>query len=117
MKLPMTFAALAAGALLAGCATFTPTQKDAFLDDEGNILVAEYGAFSREYTYKIKSPMNGAELECRDKRAVRITLPDPDGRTLTFLICQKVSPKGTMYKTKDGQWLYWTIGLDSRLYL
>ena len=121
MKPCTTLAALAALALAAGCASFRSTQKDAFVDDDGNILVVEYGSLSRSYAYKLVSPINGAEVECTDNRAVRVTLPDetgaPNGETMTLRICQNDSPKGTTYATKDGKWKYWTIGYMSRLYL
>ncbi len=104
-----------AAVLLAGCASFRPMQKDAFVDEEGNILVVEYGVSSRPYTYTMVSPMNGAELECTDTKMVRLTLPD--GKRLVCYICQNVSPKGTMYETRDKKWKYLTIGLASRIYL
>ena len=107
MKPCTTLAALAALALAAGCASFRSTQKDAFVDDDGNILVVEYGSLSRSYAYKLVSPINGAEVECTDNRAVRVTLPDetgaPNGETMTLRICQNDSPKGTTYATKDGK--------------
>ena len=114
-------ASLLAAAALAGCSTFRPAQKDAFVDGDGNVMIAEYGSLSKPYTYMIVSPMNGVALECKDRRIVRVTLPSadgtPTGERLTFRICQNDSPKGTMYETKDKKWKYLTIGLKTRLYL
>ncbi len=104
-----------AAALLAGCTSFRPTQKDAFVDGNGEVLLVEYGEASRPYTYTLVSPMNGAELECTDTKMVRLTMPN--GKRLLCYICQNVSPKGTMYETRDKKWKYLTIGLASRLYI
>ncbi len=104
-----------AAALLAGCASFRPFQKDAFIDDEGNILVVEYGVSSKPYTYTMVSPMNGVEIECTDTKMVRATLPSKE--RIVCYICQNNSPKGTMYMTRDRKWKYLTVGLASRLYL
>lgn len=119
MKTTTLSAALAAAAcaLLAGCASFRPAMEDSFIDGEGNILHVVYGERSRPYTYKIVSPMNGAELDCTDTKMVRITLPAPNLRVIDGYICQNDSPKGTMYETKDRKWKFLTIGIRSRLYL
>jgi len=104
-------------ALLAGCASFRPLQVDYFLDDDGNVMEVEYGESSKPYTYKMVSPMNGAEVECTETKLVRIKLPEPSTETLLCYICQNESPKGTMYATRDGKWKFLTIGIASRLYL
>lgn len=117
MKLNIAFAALAAAALVAGCSTYRPQMKDAFVDNDGNVMVVEYGELSKPYKYKIVSPMNGVELECTDRKLLKITLPEPNGSTLAFYICQNDSPKGTMYATRDDKWKFITIGVQCRLYL
>ena len=116
MRSTAIFAAAAALAC-AGCATFRGTQKDAFIDDEGNILRVEYGVSSREYTYKLVSPMNGAEIDGHDVKMVRVLTPEPENDKLTFYICQNPSPKGTMYETKDKKWKFLTVGIWCALYL
>ena len=77
MKTNTLLSALAAAAcaLCAGCASFRLAMEDSFIDGEGNILHVKYGERSRPYTYKIVSPMNGAELECTDKKMVRTPPP------------------------------------------
>lgn len=119
MKTKTLIPALAAVAcaLCAGCASFRQAMEDSFIDGEGNILHVRYGERSRPYTYKIVSPINGAELECTDTKMVRITLPAPNLSVIDGYICQNDSPKGTMYATKDKKWKYLTIGIRSRLYL
>ena len=101
--------------LAAGCTSFRPTQTDAFIDDDGNIMTVEYGNASKPYTYKMVSPMNGAEIECKDTKMVRVRLPSKE--TIMCRICQNTSPKGTMYSTSDSKWKYLTVGLACRLYL
>lgn len=98
-----------------GCVSFRPTQKDAFIDGDGNVMVVEYGMASKPYTYKMVSPMNGAEIECKDTKMVRVTLPSKEA--IVCRICQNSAPKGTMYATSDSKWKFWTVGLMSRLYL
>ncbi len=109
----LSFICLAA--VLSGCASFQSIQSDAFVDDDGNILVAEYGVSSKPYTYTMVSPMNGAKVACTDTKMVRATLPS--GERIVCYICQNDSPKGTMYATRDQKWKYLTIGLACRLYL
>lgn len=104
-------------ALLSGCASFRVQQTDYFIDDDGNVMMVEYGESSRPYTYKMVSPMNGVEVECKDTKLVRVKLPEPSDETLLCYICQNESPKGTMYATRDNKWKYLTIGIASRLYL
>ncbi|MGN0854926.1 MAG: hypothetical protein ACI4R9_05325 [Kiritimatiellia bacterium] len=98
-----------------GCASFRLMQTDAFVDDQGNAIVVEYGECSKPYTYRIQSPANGNTLECQDTKMVRVRLPSD--KVIVCRVCQNESPKGTMYATKDGKWKYLTIGLASRIYL
>jgi len=112
-----TLIAIAAAAALAGCTSFRPTRNDSFVDKDGLVLGAVYGESSKPYTYKMVSPINGAEMEGEDTKMVRLTLPPPSEEVLTCYICQNESPKGTMYATKDMKWKYLTIGIASRLYL
>ena len=81
MKMKTLSAALAAAAcaLLAGCASFRTAMEDSFIDGEGNILHVVYGERSRPYTYTIVSPMNGAELECKETKMVRIPAAEAYG--------------------------------------
>ncbi len=102
---------------MAGCASFQPTQKFSFVDDNGLVLKAEYGVSSEPYHYPMVSPMNGVEVECTDTKMVKITLPPPNNEVLTCYICQNLLGKGTMYGTKDGKWKYATTGLYCRLYV
>ena len=99
----------------AGCTSFRKTQTDAFVDEDGNAIVVEYGESPTPYTYQIKSPMNGNVLDCQDTKLVRVTLPS--GETIVCRVCQNDSPKGTMYMTRDEKWKFLTIGLASRVYL
>lgn len=101
----------------AGCNSFHAMQEDAFIDDDGNVLMARYGELKKPYTYEIVSPVNGRTLPCQDKKMVQVRLPDPNGSWIDCYICQNSFPKGTMYGTRDGMWKYLTIGLGCRLYL
>ena len=117
MKHTMTFAVFAAAALVAGCATFKPTMKELFVDDKGNVMTVEYGDRSRKYEYEMVSPMNGVVVKSTATKMVRVTTPEPENEVLDFYLCQNVSPKGTMYSTRNEKWKFLTIGTASQLYL
>jgi len=104
----------AAVAALQGCATFNRASIDAFVDDNGRVLVVEYGTRSRPYTYYIVSPMNGNRLECQDDKMVKLEMPD--GSRHVCYICQNQIPKGTMYSTRDDEIKFLTIGIECRVY-
>ena len=104
----------AAIAALQGCATFNRANVNAFVDDNGRVLMVEYGTRSRPYTYYIVSPMNGNRLECQDDKMVKLEMPD--GSRHVCYICQNEIPKGTMYSTRDKEIRFLTIGLQSRVY-
>ena len=101
-------------AALQGCATFNRASVNAFVDDNGRVLVVEYGTRSRPYTYYIVSPMNGNRLECHDDKMVKLEMPD--GSRHVCYICQNEIQKGTMYSTRDNEVRYLTIGFQSRVY-
>ena len=104
----------AAIAALQGCATFNRASVNAFVDDNGRVLMVEYGTRSRPYTYYIVSPVNGNRLECHDDKMVKLEMPD--GSRYVCYICQNEIPKGTMYSTRDNEIRYLTIGFQSRVY-
>ncbi len=110
-------------ALAAGCTTFREQQVDAYVDDDGRVLVVRFGELSRSYTYEMVSPANGAVIEGRDRRVFKLELPDnldingSYSKSVTCRICQAIVRKGTMYMSVDQDWLFWTIGTKSRVYL
>ncbi len=109
--------------LLAGCALYHEKQVDMFVDEEGRSLIVHFGELSRSYTYEVVSPVNGVSLESKDNRVVKLNLPDDldidrsYSKSITCRICQSIAMKGTMYLSTDKEWLFWTIGTMSRVYL
>ena len=100
--------------LLAGCASFRRTQRDMFIDDDGYLVHVEYGERSSPHRYKMVSPMNGRSIDCESKLMVRVQLPDE--KWITCYFCQNDFTYGTMYSTDDGDWKYFTTGLECAVF-
>jgi hypothetical protein len=109
MKRTSAFLALAA-LCLAGCNTFTLSQVDSFIDEDGNLVRVEYGSLKRPRKYTVVSPANGREIECQSALMVRMRLPD--GVTVPCYYTQNDFAYGTMYKSADSVWKYFTTGLE-----
>ena len=73
----MTFATVAVLAL-AGCATFTRSQTNLFVDEDGNCISVDYGTRSKDHVFKMISPGNGQPMEFSSPLMVKITLPNGD---------------------------------------
>ena len=117
MRTVRTVALAFAFAALAGCNTFTCSQTDSFIDDQGNVLHVEYGELKKPYTYTMTSPSNGKTIDGTSTRLVRIELPAPSREWIEARTCQCPFRYGTMYETVDRKWRYFTTGLESAVYL
>lgn len=100
--------------LLAGCATFKETDVSSFVDDAGFLIRVRYGERSRPHTYEIVSPTNGKSLACESKMMVKIVLPN--GEKATCYYAQNDFSYGTMYKSDDGHWKFFTTGLEAAIF-
>ena len=107
----------AASAILAGCNTFTVTQTNAFVDDDGNVLTVRYGHLESERTTTVRNPLTRKDVEMSSRLAVSLTLPEPNGSELMAYQCMNFLPSGTMYGTDDGKWLFLANGITSAVYL
>lgn len=114
MKYRLAFCGLLAS-LLAGCASFTPTHTNVFLNEEGFVVGVENGTRSKDHVFKVVSPGNGKEVEFASSLMVRVTLPDGD-RIVCYQTLNDKFPIGTMYMTDDKEWIYITNGLMCRIY-
>lgn len=105
---------LALGALLVGCHTYDIVQSNVFSDDDGNVVVIDYGRSEKPHVNTFVSPANGETLEFKSTLVVAVTLPD--GKHLTAWQCMNFQHSGTMYKTDDEKWLVHVNGFSAMLY-
>ena len=109
-----SFAALAAALLLAGCQSYTLDQQNIFADDDGNVVVVDYGRSKSEHTNTFRSPATGKEMEFHSKLVVKVQLPDGD--TIKAWQCMNFLPRGTMYMTDDEEWKVLLYGFSLVIY-
>ena len=102
-------AALAA----AGCTSFTPLQTSMFTDEEGNIVVVDYGRDLKDHESKFTAP-SGKVMTMKSKLKVRVTLPD--GTDFLAWECMNPLPSGTMYRTSNEKWMYHANGISCRVF-
>ena len=103
-----------AAALMAGCQSYTIVQKNVFVDEDGNVVVVEYGRSEREHVNTFKAPATGKEMEFRSKLVVRAELPD--GTRFTAWQCMNFLVRGTMYKTDNERWMLLADGFSCVVY-
>lgn len=99
--------------LLAGCSTFTPQQSFMFTDEDGQIIVSDYGNLKEKRASKFFAP-NGKEMTMLSDKVVRVTLPD--GESFTAYECLNPLPIGTMYKSSNEKWMYHAAGISCQVY-
>lgn len=115
MRLRKLFFAVASLAVaLGGCASFTPTHSNVFMNEDGFVVGVQNGTRSSEHVFKVISPGNGKEVEFSSSLMVKVTLPD--GERITCYQTLNTLPIGTMYMTDDKEWIYLTNGLMCRVY-
>lgn len=117
MKLKTAMRAAALAAFLSGCNTFTLTQTNAFVDDDGNVLTVRYGRLEKERSTTVINPMTGKNIDMKSRLAVSLTLPKPNGSEVMAYQCMNLLPSGTMYSSSDGKWLFHANGVASAVYL
>lgn len=107
-----------AGALtalaLVGCATFTRTQTNLFVDEDGNVISVDYGTRSKDHVFDMVSPANGQPMTFSSELMVKVTLPNGD--RITAYRCFNPIPVGTMYMTDDEEWKYLANGFNCTIY-
>ena len=100
--------------LLAGCQSYTIVQRNVFADDDGNVVVVDYGRSDRDHVNTFVSPVTGKELEFKSKLMVKAVLPDGD--SIKAWQCMTFLPRGTMYATDDGEWKLLANGFSCVIY-
>ena len=112
---PWAFAfAFLATVLLQGCQSYEIVQRNIFADDDGNVVIVDYGRSESEHCNTFVSPVTGKEMDFRTKLVVKVQLPD--GETVKAWQCMNFLPRGTLYKTDDGEWKLLADGFSFSVY-
>ena len=102
---PWTFAfAFLAAVLLQGCQSYEIVQRLVFADDDGNVVIVDYGRSESEHHNSFISPVTGKEMDFHSKLVVKVQLPDGD--TIKAWQCMNFLPRGTMYMSDDEDWKF-----------
>ena len=110
-----TFTFLAAALLLMqGCQSYEIVQRNIFADDDGNVVIVDYGRSESEHHNTFLSPVTGKEMDFHTKLVVKVQLPD--GETIKAWQCMNFLPRGTLYKTDDGEWKLLANGFSFSVY-
>ena len=101
--------------MLAGCQSYEIVQRNVFSDEDGNLVVVDYGRSDKDHVNTFVVPTTGKEMEFKSKLVVRAELPD--GETFTAWQCMNFMRRGTMYKTDNGRWKLLANGFTCVVYL
>ena len=100
--------------ILSGCQSYDIVQTNVFADDDGNVIVVDYGRSESYHVNTFIAPTNGKEMEFKSKLMVRVTLPDGD--RFKAWQCMNFQSTGTMYMTDNEEWKLLANGFSSVVY-
>ena len=100
--------------LLSGCQSYEIVQRNIFADDDGNVVVVDYGRSESDHCNTFVSPVTGKELEFRSKLVVKVQLPDGDD--FKAWQCMTTLPRGTLYQSDNGEWKFLANGFSCMIY-
>ena len=101
------WAALGLVLLGAGCASFEAVNTRRYVDEHNNYVFVEEGRDEEFHEFVTELP-TGKPVPDKTKSKVRVTLPD--GRR--YVMYQRLSPYGNLFKTDDEEWEYLVQGLE-----
>ena len=104
----------AALSLTQGCQSYDLVQRNIFADDDGNVVIVDYGRSEKPHVNTFISPVTGKEMEFKSKLVVEVQLPDGDD--FTAWQCMNFKPYGTMYKTNNEKWMLLANGFSCIVY-
>lgn len=111
---PVSLISLAAALLLQGCQSYEIVQRLIFADDDGNVVVVDYGRSESEHHNTFISPANGKEMDYLSKLMVKVQLPDGDD--FKAWECMNFLSRGRMYQTDDEEWKFLANGFSCMIY-
>ena len=100
--------------LLTGCQSYTIVQRNVFADDDGRVIVVDYGRSDSEHYNSFVSPVTGKEMTFHTRLVVKVQLPDGD--TFKAWQCMNFLPRGTMYMSDDEEWKVLANGFSCMIY-
>ena len=100
--------------LLLGCQSYTIVQRNVFADDDGQVIVVDYGRSDSDHHNSFVSPVTGKEMDFHTRLVVKVQLPDGD--TIKAWQCMNFLPRGTMYMTDDEEWKVLANGFSCTIY-
>ena len=106
--------ATAALLLLQGCQSYQIVQRNVFADDDGRVIVVDYGRSDSDHYNSFVSPVTGKEMDFHTRLVVKVQLPDGD--TIKAWQCMNFLPRGTMYMTDDEEWKVLANGFSCIIY-
>ena len=102
--------------LFSGCQSYTINQRLIFADDDGNVVIVDYGRSESEHYNTFISPANGKEMEFHSKHMVKVQLPDGDDFKAWECMSFLPPATGTMYKTDNEEWKVLANGFSFSIY-
>ena len=114
IKIPHLLAAVFSLVLLSGCTSFNLRQTVRFINEDGDIIVVDYGDGDSEYVTKFNAPRTGKPLEFKSKLRVFVTMPD--GESFYAFECVNELRTGAMYQSSDEEWYYHANGFVCTVY-
>ena len=106
--------ATAALLLLQGCQSYQIVQRNVFADDDGRVIVVDYGRSDSDHYNSFVSPVTGKEMDFHTRLVVKVQLPDGD--TIKAWQCMNFLPRGTMYMTDNEEWKVLANGFSCIIY-
>ena len=112
---PWIFAfAFLAAVLLQGCQSYEIVQRNIFADDDGNVVIVDYGRSESDHHNTFISPVTGEAMDFHSKLMVKVQLPDGD--TIKAWQCMNFLPRGTLYMTDNEEWKVLANGFSCCIY-
>ena len=100
--------------LLLGCQSYEIVQQNVFADDDGNVVIVDYGRSESDHHNTFVSPTTGKKMEFHTKLMVKARLPNGD--TIKAWQCMNFLPRGTMYMTDNEEWKVLANGFSCTIY-
>ena len=116
MKLKFSWCRAATFSLLlfVGRTSFNLKQTVRFINEDGDVIVVDYGDGNSDYVTKFTVPKTGKQMEFKSKNRVFLTMPD--GTSFYAFECVNELRTGAMYQSADEEWFYHANGFVCTVY-
>lgn len=113
-KISYLLAIVFSSLFLSGCNSFNCKQTLRFINEDGEVIVVDYGVGDSDHTTKFYAPKTGRPLEFKSKNRVVVTMPD--GEDFDGYECVNELRSGAMYQSDDEEWYYHANGFTCTVY-